>query len=93
MIATVEKSINGITGLDKLTEETYKLYPNPVGERLYIRSHGNSTRAAYRIFDSTGRLLKSGEGTEINVADCDSGLLIVELDDYSGKYRQIIIKK
>jgi hypothetical protein len=93
LIATVEKSINGITGLDKLTDETHKLYPNPVGERLYIRSHGNSTHTAYRIFDSTGRLLKSGEGTEINVADCDSGLLIVELDDYAGKYWQKIIKK
>ena len=92
MIATVEKKVNGVTGLDTISETKQKLYPNPVSNRLYISADEISVDIVYRVFDSVGRLLKSGVGNEINVADCDNGLLIVELDDKSGIYRQKVIK-
>jgi hypothetical protein len=92
MIATAEKIINGITGVDEITEAGISIYPNPVNNWIKIQSDDQVEVFAYRIFDSVGRLQKKGRGTDINVADCSNGLLIVEVEKNAKKYRCLMLK-
>jgi hypothetical protein len=93
MIATVNKMINGVTGVAGQPADEFLLYPNPVRDILYIKKENSSSKTAYQVFDSIGRLLKSGSGSEINVAGCSSGLLVVKIEKDGESYRKLIIKQ
>ena len=93
LIATVNKVINGVTGVAEHPVDELILYPNPVGNVLYIQNENASSQTAYKVFDSIGRLLKSGAGNEINVAGCSSGLLVVEIEKDGSLHRKLIVKK
>ncbi|GJM64147.1 RICIN domain-containing protein [Persicobacter diffluens] len=62
------------------------IYPNPVKDGvIYFSGEGDQH---YRLLDSTGRLILSGEGTQINVEGVSAGVYLVQLD--AGTYKVII---
>ena len=60
---------------------TFSLYPNPVGEILYLSDYGNDIKG-FRIFDLTGRVVLTnlhltGAETQINVSGLKSGIYVI----------------
>lgn len=93
MIATVSKIKSGVSGVDELTDGDIKLFPNPVDDLLYIKTDNQTEEITYRLFDSVGRLIKKGTGSEINVADCSKGLFVVEIKRGDQRFRRLVLKK
>jgi hypothetical protein len=67
------------------------MYPNPVGDRLYITGSNNYS---LRIFNQEGQLLMTVKNSsEIDVSSLSPGLYIIEIDSESVKTRQKFIKQ
>lgn len=81
-IATVNKAKSGISKLDEIHPGTFRIYPNPAKDVLFVKAIDGVSPVQYNIFDSTGRLLKKGIGEQIEINELDPGLLIVELTQH-----------
>ena len=83
------------------TETPFILYPNPVGDRLYISWGGEKLRHPYlRIFDRSGRAVMEidpseaaliSNGMEISVGGLPPGLYLVLLQSDTALYRGTFI--
>ena len=80
-----------IIGIQNIETETFKIYPNPVLNELYIS--GNDFRPHhYQLFSADGRLLLQGEsreGNPINVSALPTGLYILKNNNSSFKISKL----
>ena len=80
-----------VLGVQNIETETFKVYPNPVHNELYIS--GNDFRPQpYQIFSADGRLLLHGESREgdpINVRTLPTGLYILKINNSSFKISKL----
>lgn len=80
-----------VLSVNDITTETFKVYPNPVHNELYISSD-NFQPHSYQLFSTDGRLLLQGEsqeGTPINVSDLPTGLYILKINNSSFKISKL----
>lgn len=67
--------------------ERLRLYPNPTRDLLYIDHPFGTEPLAARIFDLSGRLVKSAYTTQagtLNISDLQPGAYVVQLGHHSG---------
>ena len=79
------------TGIEEIVTETFKVYPNPVHNELYISSD-DFLPHPYQLFSTDGRLLLQGEsqeGSPINVSDLPTGLYILKINNSSFKISKL----
>ena len=79
------------TGIEDIVTETFKVYPNPVHNELYISSNDFQPHS-YQLFSTDGRLLLQGEsqeGSPINVSDLPTGLYILKVNNSSFKISKL----
>lgn len=78
-IATVDKVKDGITAVYDLKDINLNIFPNPANNIINFQSLKYGVVVDYKIFDCTGRMLKQGCSDKIDIADCASGLLLLEI--------------
>ncbi|MBU6159187.1 MAG: T9SS type A sorting domain-containing protein [Bacteroidetes bacterium] len=61
-----------------------KIYPNPVRYKLYLNTTGNS-RLPYQVFNTTGQMIKSGIGQEVDMSNLKSGMYFIRIENKSYK--------
>ena len=80
-----------LLGIQDIVTESFKVYPNPVHNELYIS--GNDFRLhPYQLFSTDGRLLLQGEsreGNPINVSTLPTGLYILKINNSSFKISKL----
>ena len=79
------------TGIEDIVTETFKVYPNPVHNELYISSDDFQPHP-YQLFSTDGRLLMQGEsqeGNPVNVSDLPTGLYILKINNSSFKISKL----
>ena len=80
-----------VLGVQDIVTETFKIYPNPVHNELYIS--GNDFRPhSYQLFSADGRLLLQGESREgdpVNVSTLPTGLYILKINNSSFKISKL----
>lgn len=58
-------------------KRTFAIYPNPAQSEIFIDTE--ETISSYTIYDSLGRLIKTGSGgLRVNISDLNSGIYIYE---------------
>ena len=80
-----------VLGVNDITTESFKVYPNPVHNELYIRSDDFQPHP-YQLFSTDGRLLLQGESREgdpVNVSDLPTGLYILKINNSSFKISKL----
>lgn len=94
-------SASGIANKDLLTDETVHIYPNPASRVINIElPEQNYNALNYTLFDVTGRIVASGEGTkgagslQLNVSAIGEGLYFLRiLANDQQLTKRIIIKR
>lgn len=88
--------IDECTGIDELTVNDYKLYPNPASSMVTLEFvQGNTLGYNMNIWNTHGKLMierkvPAGENsTEINVSDFPAGIYFVELSTETATYNKI----
>jgi hypothetical protein len=91
-----EVQIDECTGLDELTMEDVKLYPNPANSMITIELvNANIDGYEMNVWNMHGKkietiILASGMNqTELNVADYPAGIYFVELSTETTTYNKI----
>ena len=79
--------------VDENTLNQISLFPNPVRDRLRVVDQ-LQTLTGLRVYDASGRLLLENSGSieELDLTDCASGTLFVELVNTKGVITKKIIK-
>lgn len=79
-------------GLDEVTTEQLKIYPNPVGNKL---NFDRDIRGTYQIFDVTGKLLVQERFKRpcINVRKLESGTYTLKVQSNHEVFHQKFVKK
>jgi serine protease AprX len=82
---------------DKFTKENIAVYPNPVGDILYVNSDVNHF-TGYEIFDIQGRLIRKElvsnvNSFEIETSSLTKGMYMLNLISEKGSFTQKIVKK
>lgn len=80
-----------IVGIHDIVTESFKVYPNPVYNELYISANDFKTHAYY-LFSIDGRMLLQGhtqEGEPINVSHLPSGIYILKINNTSLKINKL----
>jgi hypothetical protein len=87
-----------ITGIDDLDQSNWLIYPNPVSERLFIKSSDAVNDLQISVFSISGSLVKVFEGfetkqeVEIDFSELQKGNYIIIIDHSNGRYRHMINK-
>jgi hypothetical protein len=80
-----------VVGLRDIETETFKVYPNPVHNELYVNGNEN-VPYRYSLFSIDGRLLLYGEvqnGESIRVDGIPAGLYILKINNTSLKINKL----
>lgn len=80
-----------VAGVQDFTTGTFKVYPNPAHNELYI-SGNEFGPYRYFLYSTDGRLLRQGEvqdGDPINISDIPSGLYILKINNKSLKISKL----
>ena len=88
-----DRKINFDTAVENLQAEGFaeKLYPTYTTGKVFIT---DSTPHAVSVYNMQGQLLKSEKNiTEFDLTDFPSGIYLVKLDSFDGKYAGKVIKK
>lgn len=86
-------AITGITAYKKKAE--FEVYPNPVKNQLQLRGALAEAGARYRIFDESGRLLRSGildSAAKLSLGNVAPGIYYLYLESRAGNGSRTIIK-
>jgi len=87
---------NQVTGINEISEEMVKVYPNPANELIYLELSQNSNYEV-EIIDVTGKVLIYKELTEqleqINISELNSGLYFVKVSNRSESNVTRLIKR
>lgn len=72
-----------------------KVYPNPVSDSFSIKLSKNFKAEEVKIFDTTGRLIRSAsyQNDKVYVSDLPSGIYFIKIKTNQGDYISKIIKK
>ncbi|CEJ70537.1 hypothetical protein BN1195_02864 [Chryseobacterium oranimense G311] len=92
----VHLATDDIHGADeKNANADIQIYPNPVTEYFFVKSKENYRIETVKIFDASGKLMKSIMNTndKINVSDLSSGIYFVRIKTEKGEHLGKIIKK
>lgn len=96
-IGVIHQSATSV--VEYLSQDNYKLYPNPVNSILHIvvsSEHQHKT-GKIKIFTTTGNLVfvcsLDGNEKEISVAHLNSGVYFLEIQNQKGKVVQKLIKE
>ena len=77
------------TGVNEISVQNLKIYPNPVKDELQVTSYKLQDGALYSIFSVTGQVLMQGklqgETTTINVSTLPSGVYFIKVGNMVGK--------
>lgn len=82
---------NEVVGVPEIVAESFKVYPNPVHNLLYI-SGNEFQHYPYAVYSIDGRLLLSGEaqsGNPVDVSELPSGLYILKIQNTSLKINKL----
>lgn len=81
--------INTITGAKKIKRDLrYNVFPNPANDYLQIEiDQNNYSNYQYSIFDSFGRIHKTGylNNAPINISNLDSGIYFIKVNSENGE--------
>lgn len=69
------------TGLDELSVATVKVYPNPASSHLWIHS---ASILYYQLYDLSGKSLKQGQGSRVDLEGLADGMYLLQLKDKDG---------
>ena len=78
-------------GIQNIVTETFKVYPNPVRNELYV-SGNNPGSYRYALYSIDGRMLQQGEvgnGETIHTGDIPAGLYILKINNTSLKINKL----
>lgn len=86
----VEKNPNG---LESVSSNTIKVYPNPAKDILYIETEHQDRAFTCSIYSVSGQLKKKGSilNTSIDVSELSKGMYIIQINEFN--YQQLFIKK
>ncbi len=76
-----------VTGINNVSTEQIKVYPNPANDFISVIGNDNSV---VKIYDIHGRLVKTSNSSVVNVSDLSEGIYILKAKDKTSKF---IIKK
>lgn len=89
-----------VTGIRSSDNKGIEIYPNPVSETLFIKTHLESkTKVNYNIIDVTGKVIEaqqlpfSSEVKQIDVFNLPKGFYVIELLVGDEKIQKQFIKK
>ena len=71
-----------VTSTQNLTEQAFKLYPNPAANLLFVESNASDNNAEIEITGVDGRLItrtKLNEGRQVDVSNLSNGIYLVKL--------------
>jgi deoxycytidylate deaminase len=68
-----------------------KVYPNPATDMITIENAG--VAALHTVTDVTGRVLISGNGSNVNIAHLAPGMYVINITDKGNRYHSQFIKK
>jgi endoglucanase len=93
-------SISLVTGLNDLTGlSKIELYPNPVTDKITIKTEGIKGNFEIRLFNLQGILVRqlkqefnSGTSEQIDISDCPDGFYLLSIENQSQKFRFNLIK-
>jgi hypothetical protein len=81
---------------EKLTEEQFKVYPNPAQDYLIINTENTGTGTIY-LYNNLGALLRKqallSDRSEFNIADLPQGSYLIRLESVAGTAVRRIIKQ
>lgn len=88
-----------MTGINDLSNDnSLSIYPNPASNNITINFTSSSKNVSIKIYDTTGRLVKNidnakaGESS-INIAELESGLYLLNLQDGNNSTTKRFIKQ
>ncbi len=91
------KGVEMFSGLNKVSNGEFILFPNPVKDYLTIHSGTHTSEIMVKVYDITGVLVKEkilDAGTvSLNVTDLNSGVYIIQLDSSFKQGRIKFIKQ
>ncbi|MCC5918659.1 MAG: serine hydrolase [Cryomorphaceae bacterium] len=67
-----------------------KIYPNPVRDEVHVEEVQNLIH--WRLYDTTGRLMKSGKESRFMVNDVPNGLYILHIETEMGGFVRKVVK-
>ncbi len=67
------------TEIEPVVAKECEVYPNPVSDVLFIQ--GIDANSFYKVFSSTGALLLSGHGNQVNVSKLKAGMYILVTEE------------
>ncbi|HXB40704.1 MAG TPA: T9SS type A sorting domain-containing protein [Bacteroidia bacterium] len=94
-IDSVKIVVNNCSGgLKQNNNSEFSVYPNPAEEIIFINSPGESL---VKIYDARGAKVKEQKvqlnKTEIDIRDLSKGVYFLQISDYTGIARHILIKQ
>ena len=76
---------SGTTNLKDLKKIEIELHPNPVTDKLVLKTSNQMIGANYSIYDYTGKIIYSGiitsQNTIINTSDLNSGIYLINFEN------------
>ncbi len=76
------------------TTSNISVYPNPIGNKLYLSYTGNASNLKTEFYNVIGKLVKSSVSTtQINVSDLSPGVYLIKVKTEAGTSVQKLIKK
>lgn len=86
----------GDLGVDDIAQDTFRFYPNPTQDFLYLQSAQNFNHIS--VFDITGKMVLQkrldGNQTSVDLSDLKSGIYLAQVRQENGEVKQIkVIKK
>jgi hypothetical protein len=88
---------NQINSVDDISLEVIEFYPNPLKDRLYIKSIRNNYYLDFQILSIDGKILiqkhMESPNTEIDISNLKSGIYLFRLSNYNKSIITKLIKK
>ncbi len=90
---SLKADCNTVLGLQQVPKESFKLYPNPTSDRIFLQA--SSGIRSVRISDLNGKTfpLALKESSEISLSALENGMYIIEILTNDGqRYRRSVLK-
>ncbi|MEM7104739.1 MAG: choice-of-anchor L domain-containing protein [Bacteroidota bacterium] len=85
----------GTTSVEELHGNPFRLYPNPVSDRLFLENDGIDIKEV-QLFDLKGQLICTTNGTIENgwdISQVDTGVYVVQVIAEEGVYTSRVVKR
>lgn len=83
-VCLIRINVPGVSGISDSTSSTFKCYPNPVTDFLYVNTGEVNQNDTYEILDSRGSAVKGGiigEKGRVDCSDLASGVYFLRLNN------------